>query len=214
MIEATVADGVAHVSLSAQWAPFNAGYRFLDVPGAYELHSDVTVINDYRGGVWQQTTSGLANTNQTCYEFIGGCFTTYGFEYKPGFDDGYVTWVNNDEKAWSIFAPAMAADDRVEIDERPFPMEPMYIITNLGISHNFAAIDFANLEFPAVMKIDWIRVYQPRDAVNVGCDPKDMPTKEYIDTYMEAYTNFNLTTWEQFGQTWPKNKLLHGGTCD
>lgn len=35
-------------------------------------------------GVNQQAVSGLAFTNETCYQYGGGCFTTYGFEYKPG----------------------------------------------------------------------------------------------------------------------------------
>lgn len=35
-------------------------------------------------GVFQQTTSGLALTNQVCYERVQGCFSVYGFQYKPG----------------------------------------------------------------------------------------------------------------------------------
>jgi len=35
-------------------------------------------------GVYQQTTSGLTITNQDCYELNKGCFSIYGFEYKPG----------------------------------------------------------------------------------------------------------------------------------
>jgi hypothetical protein len=26
--------------------------------------------------------------------------------------------------------------------------------------------------------------------------------------YKEAYTNYNLTTWDQYGQPWPKNRLV------
>lgn len=107
-----------------------------------------------------------------------------------------------------------------------------YIITNLGISHNFARIEFDRLIYPATMSIDWIRVYQPKDAINIGCDPIDFPTAQYIETcvflpcrisfsrsdlwlcsYKEAYTNANLTTWESTGQLWPKNRLIPGN-CD
>lgn len=36
-------------------------------------------------GAFQQTTSGLAVTNQQCYERSPNpCFAIYGFEYKPG----------------------------------------------------------------------------------------------------------------------------------
>jgi len=31
------------------------------------------------------------------------------------------------------------------------------------------------------MSIDYIRVYQPAGAVNIGCDPKERPTKDYIE---------------------------------
>ena len=55
-----------------------------------------------------------------------------------------------------------------------------YLIANLGISPNFEAPDFTALTFPTTMKIDWIRVYQPKNAINVGCDPKDFPTAAYI----------------------------------
>ncbi len=33
------------------------------------------------------------------------------------------------------------------------------------------------------MRIDWIRVYQPSDSINIGCDPTDFPTAAYIDEY-------------------------------
>jgi hypothetical protein len=35
-------------------------------------------------GAFQQTTSSVSVTNQGCYEMGGGCFSIYGFEYKPG----------------------------------------------------------------------------------------------------------------------------------
>jgi beta-glucan synthesis-associated protein KRE6 len=79
------------------------------------------------------------------------------------------------------------------------------------MSDSFVKIDYENLQFPATMRIDYIRVYQDPETHNWGCDPKDFPTKEYIDTYIEAYKNPNLTTWEQYGQSFPKNKFL--GQC-
>jgi hypothetical protein len=90
-------------------------------------------------------------------------------------------------------------------------------------------VDFDRLTFPAHMRIDYIRVYQPADAINIGCDPKDFPTEAYIDQwvgyflgyssskyvrslrYIEAYTNPNLTTWSGYQQPWPNNSFL--GQC-
>lgn len=34
------------------------------------------------------------------------------------------------------------------------------------------------------MSVDYIRIYQPKDAVNIGCDPKEFPTMQYIETYV------------------------------
>lgn len=155
-------------------------------------------------GVWQQCTSGLGVTNQTCYELSGGCFTTYGFDYKPGFDKGYITWWNNNERAWTVYSDAMVADTEAEISVRPIPQEPMvrasppyaeclqltngpihfqqYIVMNVAISEGFGLVDVENLKFPGTMSVDYVRVYQPKGAINTGCDPKDFPTAAYIET--------------------------------
>lgn len=52
---------------------------------------------------------------------------------------------------------------------------------NLGMSTNFGNVDLKHLTFPATMSVDYIRVYQDPNAVNVGCDPPDFPTAAYID---------------------------------
>jgi hypothetical protein len=82
----------------------------------------------------------------------------------------------------------------------------MYIILNLGLSDSFqtvrdhspqddvrgrltclliprmatAQIEFDSLVFPALMKIDYVRVYQREGETNVGCDPDSHPTAKYI----------------------------------
>ena len=45
---------------------------------------------------------------------------------------------------------------------------------NLGLSLNFGAIDFDNLVFPTKMLVDYIRVYQHPDRLNIGCDPREI----------------------------------------
>jgi hypothetical protein len=117
------------------------------------------------------------------------------------YDDAYITWIDDGKMAWTLYAGGVAADPRVEISARPVPQEPMvnaclvcyastdwldvprqYIIANLGFSLNFGGIDLDRIAFPATMSIDYIRVYQPKDAINIGCDPKDFPTAAYIQT--------------------------------
>lgn len=63
------------------------------------------------------------------------------------------------------------------------------------------------------MHVDYIRVYQHPDKINVGCDPKDYPTSDFIDKYRAAYSNPNITTFQQLqdvypGLQWPKNRLV------
>jgi len=139
-------------------------------------------------------------------------FAVYGIQYQPGFDDAYIAWIANNEVAWVLQSSAMVADTVVEISARPISQEPMYIIMNLGMSYNFGTPDFAHLVWPAIMYVDYVRVYQDPSNINIGCDPQDFPTAAYINEYMEAYTNPNLTTWSgDFGQPIPGSSFL--GQC-
>lgn len=54
---------------------------------------------------------------------------------------------------------------------------------------NWQAIDLSTLTFPAEMLIDYVRVYQRKDSVNIGCNPPDYPTADYITRHQEAYTS-------------------------
>jgi beta-glucan synthesis-associated protein KRE6 len=70
----------------AQWAPFNAYYSWDNATYATIYNSTATQLNAYRGSVYQQASSAISNTNQNCYEGNSACYSTYGFEYKPGYD--------------------------------------------------------------------------------------------------------------------------------
>ncbi|KAH8826669.1 glycoside hydrolase family 16 protein [Flagelloscypha sp. PMI_526] len=214
VFEAQIEDGVGAVSQSAQWAPFNHGYIWQNTSDNLIISdSTVSKLNTYTGGALQQATSVVSNTNQNCYDQGGtGCFASYGFQYKPGYDDAYITWMNNGKTAWRINAAGMAADSTVGIAARPVPQEPLYILLNLGLSESFGKIDFDSLVFPTSMKIDWVRVYQEDGKQNYGCNPKDFPTADYIAQYQEAYTNPNLTTWvDGYKQPFPKSSI--NGDC-
>ncbi|SJL05545.1 related to KRE6-glucan synthase subunit [Armillaria ostoyae] len=226
VFEAQIANDQGEVSQSGQWAPFNAQYEWFNTSDNMIIYDATeTYFNTYTGGVFQQATSSVSFTgeflrwhrefridmgeDQNCYQLETGCFAVYGFEYKPGYDDGYITWINNNKAAWTLKGPGLAADTRVEIAARPVPQEPMYIIVNLGMSENFGYVDLDHLTFPTTMSIDYIRVYQPKDSINIGCNPDDFPTQAYIEEYIEAYTNPNLTTWvDDYKQPFPKNSFL------
>ncbi|KAH9833744.1 glycoside hydrolase family 16 protein [Rhodofomes roseus] len=186
---------VGQISQSGQWAPFNAGYEWYNT-SANEIiyNASVSYFNNYTGSVIQQATSVLSEADQNCYEYETGCFSIYGVEYKPGFDSAYMTWILNNQASWTLNVAGMNADPGVNISQRPVPQEPMYLIMNLGMSYSFTQVDLANIPFPVHLRVDYIRVYQPSDSINVGCDPVDFPTAAYINKYAEAYWNPKMTT--------------------
>ena len=69
--------------------PFNHGYTWLNT-SENEIIPDpsISAQNTFTGSVTQQATSVVSSTNPQCYEDDGGCYSIYGFEYKPGFEDG------------------------------------------------------------------------------------------------------------------------------
>ncbi|KAL0577553.1 hypothetical protein V5O48_004451 [Marasmius crinis-equi] len=209
-------DGLLHgeVSQSGQWAPFNYAYKWFDTAENQIItNSSITVPNGYKGGIFQQATSCVTKTNPRCYTRDQGCFSLYGFEYKPGYNEGYITWLSDGVVTWTVNGAGLAKDDRVQLSARPVPVEPMYLIANLGMSMNFGDVDLEHLVFPASMLVDYIRVYQNPNALNIGCDPKEFPTAAYINQYIEAYTDPNMTTWrDDYKQPFPKNKLIDNCT--
>ncbi|KAG8861387.1 hypothetical protein FRB91_008253 [Serendipita sp. 411] len=214
------------VSQSVQIAPFNGYYQWDNKTYAtYYMDEEAQRLNNYGGGAYQQAGSVVSRTNQACYQLPGPgvtpCYSTYGFQYKPGFaeDGGHITWINDDRLAWKLDIAGWGSDPNTGISPRSVSKEPMYVIMNLGISLGFSLeIDFTALTFPAYMKVDWIRIYQYEDEINVSCDPPSHPTSNYIDRYIEAYTNPNLTTWSRaaedggYEQPWPRNSRVT--SCD
>ncbi|CAB16237.1 Glucosidase [Schizosaccharomyces pombe] len=195
------------VSQSGQFAPFDffwlPNYDYLAV-----YNDSITHMNSYVGGPFQQALSGITTLNNTWYG--GNAFQIYGFDYKPGEGtNGYVSWFVGPNYTWSMLGSAVGQNGNV--GPRQISEEPMSIIFNLGISNNWAYYYFRDLSFPAVMYIDYIRIYQDPDDTNshIGCDPPGYPTTKYIEEHPLAYKNPNATTWEMAGYTWPKNSLMH-----
>jgi len=193
-------------------APFDNNYYWFNTSSDVKIYdSSQTSINKYKGSPYQEALSGVTVNDQSGYEVNGG-FAIYGVEYKTG-SNGYVTWINNGKRAWTVYPSAIGPNSQTNISQRMIPEEPLYIIMNLGISRNFAQIQFDQLVFPSQMKVDYVRIYQSPGNRRVGCDPSDHPTAAYINKYSEAYTNTNLTTFAStmagsYNQQVPKNKLV------
>ncbi|WVQ79795.1 hypothetical protein IAT38_001895 [Cryptococcus sp. DSM 104549] len=202
------------VSQSCQVAPFDEGYQYLNSSKAAVLYdSGKTEWNAYKGGPYQEAVSMTTLVDNADYVGNSNKFGVFSFEYYTDPNDresGHITWVSDGEKSWTMYPAAVGPMESMGIGQRLISEEPMAMILNLGMSDGFQRVDFANLETPAEMQIDYVRVYQ-RSEGRMGCDPEDRPTKAYIDAHMNAYTNPNLTTWEAAGYAFPKNSLID--TC-
>ena len=105
---------------------------------------------------------------------------------------------------------ARAIKPNGNVGQRIISEEPMSMVLNLGISHNWVDIQFDALRFPTFMKFDYVRWYQREGEEMVTCDPPGFETTEYIKRHPEAYNNPNVTLWEQAGYEWPRNSLMNG----
>ncbi|KAF9920898.1 hypothetical protein FBU30_009133 [Linnemannia zychae] len=86
------------------------------------------------------------------------------------------------------------------------PQEPMSIVLSLGLLQDPLLLD-PELQFPAVMKVDYVRLYQPRSETlhpqdpssRLTCNPVHHPTATYIRDHLRAYTDAGMSTWAQAG---------------
>lgn len=205
-VDTTVKVGVA--SQSYQVAPMDIWY--MPDYNFIEIHnSDITTMNTYAGGPFQQAISGTTTLNTTWYEKgdVEHNFQNYGYEYLNDNDDGHLTWYVGEVPTLTMNSYALGPNGNIGF--RRISKEPMSIIMNLGISNNWAYIDWASIQFPAIMQVDYVRVYQPADEINMTCDPDDYPTYDYINNHLNAYENMNLTSWSMAGYKQPKNSLVN-----
>jgi hypothetical protein len=157
----------------------------------------------------QQAVSALTTLPDDIYQQTQGNFQTFGFEYnahKSARDQAYINWISSGVPSLSMTAGAVGPDEMAQISARLVPEEPMVsikllamcgvlmstaqsIVMNLAISESFQKVDQANMVFPSELKIDYVRVYQRKGEKNVGCDPKDYPTTQYIADHLDVYTS-------------------------
>ncbi|KAJ7181361.1 beta-glucan synthesis-associated [Mycena crocata] len=204
------------VSQSAQFAPFTHDYNYgtTTTDGYSVLNEAAARPNSYKGSAIQQAVSSLVKLPPTGFQGSGRDFVTYGFEYwsdPKKAESGFITWQVNGTSSVRMGAGAVGPDQGADgsgVGQRLIPVEPMSIVLNLGLSANWQTILTETMMFPAEMLIDYVRVYQRDGEENVGCDPPDYPTMDYINNHYSAYSDPNVTQWQ-----WelPKNSLYSGG---
>ena len=155
----------------------------------------ITLLNSYQGGPFQQALSGLTNLNNDWYD--GKNYQTYSFHNTPG-KSGNLVWAIGDQPTWKLDSRSIGPNGNV--GQRVIPQEPMSLVMNFGMSTGFAPVDLVNLAplMPAIMRFDYVRIYQDPNAPtpqSVTCDPPGMETTPYIAKHLEAYTNPNITHW-------------------
>ncbi|KAK9239738.1 beta-glucan synthesis-associated protein-domain-containing protein [Lipomyces kononenkoae] len=202
-INATYKVGLASQSL--QVAPYDIWY--MPNYDFIALHNQsVTSMNTYRGGPFQQAISGITVLNNDWYDLQS--FQKYGFEYEPGTASGYIQWEVGDAPTYTLYGQALGPNGNV--GPRQISEEPMSMILNLGLSTSWTYIDWPAIQFPRIMYIDYVRIYQVEGEEMVTCDPPGYPTTEYISNHPGPYANFNYTSWKSAGYTFPKNTLMDG----
>ena len=186
------ADQVSQIGLitqSYQVAPFDVWWLpdrdYTEFPN-YNL----SFPNGYVGGPLQQALSSNTMLNNSWYDGI--LYQKYAFEYTPGTDeDGQITWFTANDVTWHMDGRAIGQNGNV--GPRLVSEEPMSLIVNLGLSTSWSNLDWANMVFPTVMRVDYIRWYQPKGQEMVTCDPPGWETTEYIQQHPAAYKNPNFT---------------------
>ncbi|KAK9762725.1 hypothetical protein K7432_011264 [Basidiobolus ranarum] len=104
-------------------------------------------------------------------------------------------------------AGAIGPDPRSKTAQRLISAEPMSIVMNFAMSTAFGAVNLEALPFPSTMSIDYVRVYQLPDKINVSCDPPNFPTAKYIKDHPKAYNSPTARTWKEAGYEFPKYSL-------
>lgn len=177
------------VTQSYQVAPYDIWYHpnydFLEIP-----NYNITQMNTYCGGPFQQAISGVTTLNNGWYD--GNQYQKYAYEYTPGTGgDAQIGWFVGEDMSYLMNGNAIGPNGNVQ--SRIISEEPMSIILNLGFSTSWTWIDYQNLKFPAMLHVNYVRWYQPSGSISVTCDPPGYETTDYIAKHPKAYNNPNLT---------------------
>jgi beta-glucanase (GH16 family) len=181
--------GLPIATQSFQVAPFDLWW-YPDYEFTASPNLSISALNGYTGGPFQQAISATTNLNKDWYD--GKAYQRYSFEYVPGEgEDAYIIWKVGGQTTFMMDGRAIRANGNIQA--RQISEEPMSIILNLGISNAWTQIDWANLVFPTVMRVDYVRWYQKKGEKSVTCDPPGFETTQYIKDHKAAYTNSNWT---------------------
>ncbi|TMW58975.1 hypothetical protein Poli38472_007120 [Pythium oligandrum] len=144
-------------------------------------------------------------------------YLIYQVEWVTG-KNGYVRWMLDGYPIFEVTADTFTSVPQDSAKSNPQKImleEPMYLIMNVALSTSWgskppnpgkvcrgdgsdATANAICDEFPMYLKVDYIRLYQDQgtdlDADNymqVGCDPKSHPTREWILGHIDSYQDYD-----------------------
>eukprot|EP01038_Epipyxis_sp_PR26KG_P013556 gene13556-18192_t len=164
---------------------------------------------DYTVGKIQKYMQDAISVNSFLNESHFDSQHIYKLEWQPGIN-GYLYWYLDDELILGIEGKSLQ-----DVTGSFIPAEPMYLIINTAISHRWGMPEPCNISacsmcwrcydctnpecqctlpkgmrncknFPAEMKIDYIRLYQDIDdpTHTIGCSPPNYPTESFIKAHI------------------------------
>jgi len=115
------------VSQSAQIAPYDYLYEFVNTSPATTVYNEnLTSLNTYVGGVYQQALSAVSFVDSQNYDDQG--YAPYGYELwsnPNNRQEGYITWYSNGVQTWTVTSASMGPDTISQVQQRLISEEPM-----------------------------------------------------------------------------------------
>eukprot|EP00879_Flechtneria_rotunda_P019055 GHRR01020007.1.p1 GENE.GHRR01020007.1~~GHRR01020007.1.p1 ORF type:complete len:303 (+),score=84.17 GHRR01020007.1:142-1050(+) len=137
-----------------------------------------------------RTGSNLTDT-YTASSLLGpehfNSYHKYAVLWEPG---EYVRWYLDDVFMFEVNKEALQAQksaDGQSVGDRLIPKEAMYLIINVAMANQSWSKVSETLQFPAVMSVDYVRIWQRSNAVDVGCNPTGYPTEQILACHKEEY---------------------------
>jgi len=137
-------------------------------------------------------SGGIVNLND-----LDTRYWTYRMEWKVG-PSGHLSWHYDGNFVWGMSAASFGAYSSCSesggkktcqrTPPRMIPNEPMSLVMNTAIgTWNGGKTALDGKHWPALFYVDYVRVWQVDDELNIGCNPPDFPTKAYIEKNAELY---------------------------
>lgn len=115
-----------------------------------------------------------------------------------------------------VLVASLQTQDRggnLTVADRLIPLEPLYIVMNLAMSNGAWARVADDLEYPGVMSIDHVRIWQRPSAISVGCDAANFTTSQYISCNRHLYLADNERGMWKFPYCRDINAGVRGGSA-